>query len=325
LNTKTFQQIFQSYFHSKYTFQDFLDVKLTILSNFFEKNINNHTFFSYKNQQKRYTPASQMLYDFHTFLNSILLQTIVINRCVFSYKKNTSVYDMVYLHKDNKYYFKTDIKSFFNNIDDNLIKNSLIENDDNFPIGTQEYLPHIINILSYDDKLPIGFVTSPTISNIVLYKFDDIIEKYCEENNIIYTRYSDDLIFSTNDRTKLKDLEVKIENTFKNLYDDKFLLNEEKTKYLDKTKKVKVLGLIITPDGHITVDKTKKENIKQLLYFYKNDKMKFRLLLDEKYNGKFSKAYGMLNYISDIDKSFIGYLRKKYGNFIVDKFLHGAK
>jgi len=325
LNNKTFQEIFQSYFHSKYSFQYFQDLKLSISDNFFEKKINNHAFFSYKNEQKKYTIPSKTLYDFHIFLNSILLQTLTVNKCVFSYKKNSSVYDMVYLHKDNRYYFKTDIKSFFNNIDINLIKTSLVDNSDNFPIGTKEHLSHIVDILSYENQLPIGFVTSPTISNVILYKFDNEIEKYCENKNIIYTRYSDDLIFSTKNRGEIETLQKKIEKTLKSYYAERFQLNQSKTLYLDKTNRIQLLGLIITPDGHITVDKNKKENMKQLLYFYKNDKIKFTLFLEKKYNGRLSKAYGMLNYINDIDKSFIGYLRKKYGNFIIDKFLHGTK
>ena len=43
--------------------------------------------------------------------------------------------------------------------------------------------------------LPIGFPSSPVISNIIFRKIDILIQKYCENKKIIYTRYADDMLF----------------------------------------------------------------------------------------------------------------------------------
>ena len=325
LNNRTFQDIFQSYFHSKYRLDDFFNTKLIISNNFFEKNVNGHIFYSYKNDKKEFTSESKKLHAYHNFLHDILFQDLFVNNCVGSYKKNSNIYDIVSLHKNSKYYFKTDIKSFFHSIDKNLILNCLMNNLSNFPNTSKSNILNILEMITYNNSLPIGFITSPSISNAIMYEFDNFMEIYSKENDIIYTRYSDDLIFSTNCKDSLKSIESLINTKLMEFYNNKFILNQEKTRFLDKTKRIKLLGLIITPDGHITVDKQKKENIKHLLYFYKNNKDKFEELLQKKYDGKLSKAYGFLNYISDIDKSFIVYLRKKYGNFIIDKFLHGTK
>ena len=325
MGNKTFQEIFQSYFHSKYDFQDFSTIKLDLNCNFFQKDTNEHIFYSYKKDKNDFTKESKKLKDFHAFLHDILFQNLYINKSVYSYKKNCTVYDTVFLHKESKYFFKTDIKNFFHNINKNLILICLRNNLNNFPEGTEKFIDNILEMITYNNFLPVGFITSPSISNAILYEFDNFMENYSKENNFIYSRYSDDLIFSSNNLDCLKNLKDLVNKKLAELYDNNFILNEEKTKLLNKSKKVKLLGLVITPDNHITVEKHKKENIKQLLYFYKNDKNKFEKLLNEKYNGTLSKAYGSLNYISDIDKSFIAYLRKKYGNFIVDKFLHGAK
>ncbi len=325
MNKKTLPEIFQSFFHSKYSFDDFKRTTLKVSNNIFEKEINKHNFFSYKNDKKEFTLDSKKLYDFHRFSNEVLFQNLFFNDCVYSYRKSYSIYDVAFRHKDSKYYFKTDIKNFFSSIDKNCIKNCLENNLKNFPKDTSKYLLNILEMIIYNDSLPIGIVTSPSISNAILYDFDNFMEEHSKNNNIIYTRYSDDLIFSSNDRNSLNDIDKLIAAKLDTFYNQKFVLNNNKTKYFDKTKKVKLLGIIITPDNHITVDKYKKESIKQLLYFYKNDKAKFEIFLNERYNGKLSKAYGILNYISDIDKSFIIYLRKKYGNFVIDKFLHGTK
>ena len=43
--------------------------------------------------------------------------------------------------------------------------------------------------------LPIGFKTSPVVSNVVFRKFDILIEKFCAQHDILYTRYADDMLF----------------------------------------------------------------------------------------------------------------------------------
>ena len=48
----------------------------------------------------------------------------------------------------------------------------------------------------YDNKLPQGAPTSGYISNIVMREFDEKIGRYCNQNSICYTRYSDDMSFS---------------------------------------------------------------------------------------------------------------------------------
>jgi len=73
------------------------------------------------------------------------------------------------------------------------------------------------------------------------------------------------------------------------------------------------------------VPRKRKDNIKKLLYFFTTNTEKFTNFLTENYNGSLIKAYGELNYINDIDAEFMVFLRKKYGNYVVDKFLHGDK
>src|SRR5574343_1201175 len=46
--------------------------------------------------------------------------------------------------------------------------------------------------------LSIGAPSSPLISNFIMYFFDEKIQNICKENNTLYTRYADDLTFSTN-------------------------------------------------------------------------------------------------------------------------------
>jgi len=308
LQNKDFQEIFQLYFHNKYSYDDFMNIKID--ENIIKNNFNNHITYSYKKDQYN-------LKNYHTFLNNIIFRKNKVHSCVYSYQENKNIFEMLKNHQNDKYYFKTDIKNFFGSIDKSMIEKNIEFDFTNIPVE------HILNIITVENKLAAGFVTSPSISNTVLYEFDVYITDYCNKNSITYSRYSDDLVFSS--MNKLNKIENIIQEKLSELYENKFILNNNKSQYLDKTKRVKILGLVITPEHHITVPKKEKEDIKKLIYFYMNDKDKFKEFLERNYNNSIAKAYGKLNYINDIDLSFTNYLRKKYGNFIIDKFLHGDK
>jgi RNA-directed DNA polymerase len=320
------ERIFNSYFHSKYNFNNFLNYELILSSNINEINYSKYNFIAYIKKNTKLIQESKKLQDYHRFINSILIKYMDISNSVYSYRNDKKLVDAVRIHKNNKYFFKTDISDFFNSIDSDIISDTLNDNMNNYPISDiSVHKDKILNLLNYNNTLPVGFVTSSALSNAILYKFDIKIEEFCNKHNILYSRYSDDLIFSHNKDKNLFDIRSEITKILDEIYDNKLKLNEKKSLFLDKTKNINILGIIITPQNHVTVKKNIKENIKNLLYFYTNDKEKFNNFLNTKYKGSIIRAYGTLNYINDIDKNFILYLRKKYGNFIIDKFLHGNK
>ena len=56
----------------------------------------------------------------------------------------------------------------------------------------------ICEICFRENKLCIGTVSSPIISNIIMYNFDLIMLGYCKKNHLKYSRYADDIYLSSN-------------------------------------------------------------------------------------------------------------------------------
>ena len=48
----------------------------------------------------------------------------------------------------------------------------------------------------YKDSLPQCAPTSPAITDIIMYDFDEIVGEFCNAKNIAYTRYCDDMTLS---------------------------------------------------------------------------------------------------------------------------------
>jgi len=89
-----------------------------------------------------------------------------------------------------------------------------------------EPLRILLTMLCYHkDALPQGSPSSPAITNIILYEFDELVGQWCREQGIAYTRYCDDMTFSGDfDPAEVIQF-VRLE--LKKLG---FLLNEQKTR-----------------------------------------------------------------------------------------------
>jgi RNA-directed DNA polymerase len=295
LQKLSLETAFEAYFHKKISFNDFLT--LDIDSNYTE------VFHS----KKTYSP-SKKLKMIQQFLNHFIISFMAINENVaFAYRPNISVYDAVYPHRTNKYFYTTDIKSFFTSINQHKIRKVFEENILNYKIEKSDILKYenrILDIITYRDILPIGSPCSPKLSNAVLLEVDNEIKNYCDNNKIIFTRYSDDFIFSSNE----KELLVNMKENIKLLLEkNDFTLNEKKDKIqrLGSSSRVKILGLIIAPKGLITLDKSLKSNLEIALYFYLNDKDRFHDFLNDRFDNKIERLYGIVSYINEIDKNYL--------------------
>lgn len=322
MNKIPLEKAFNSYFHNEYSFSNFISLDI---SNQYTNIFHSKNTFSPEVELKKY----------QKFLNFFIFDFMKTNEdVVFSYRKGVSTYDAVYPHKNSKYILSTDIESFFLHISKNDIKTLILKNSKNYLIHEEdinEHIEQLVNLVTYNNILPIGAPTSPKISNAYLFEFDNKLQKYCTEKGIIYTRYSDDFIFSFEDKDKSNMLlrmmeELLINSDLKNL-------QLHKTKLQMKGSKVSLLGFVITPSGYITVDKKIKKNIETLLYFYLTDKKKYKDFLLKTYPIKKKKkrknkvteidgVSGVLSQINSVDKNFIIKLKKKYGSYIVNSFIH---
>ncbi|NGP75628.1 RNA-directed DNA polymerase [Balneolaceae bacterium YR4-1] len=95
-------------------------------------------------------------------------------------------------HQGNKYFFLTDLRNYFPTINNNLVYEALIKLD-----FSPEVASLITRLVTYKGCIPQGAPTSPAISNLVFLPYDSKIIKICKQHELTYTRYIDDLTFSS--------------------------------------------------------------------------------------------------------------------------------
>ena len=96
-------------------------------------------------------------------------------------------------HTNHKYFLKIDLKDFFPKISNTQVFNLFLEN--NFSVSVSSCLT---KLTTYNHALPQGAPTSPLLSNMVFRKTADKLHLLALKNEITFTTYFDDLIFSSN-------------------------------------------------------------------------------------------------------------------------------
>ncbi|MEO9827267.1 MAG: reverse transcriptase domain-containing protein [Paracoccaceae bacterium] len=306
------KEAFTSTFHDRYSFNHFLSTSTTGECGFIEL------------KNKKIASPSKKLKDFHKFVNKTILEFLEINEeVVFSYRKGKNILSAIEKHSQSTNFFQTDISNFFESISLSDVKNTIEDNTTKLPVSDIEnYIDHISDLITIDEKLPVGFSTSPVLSNAVLFNFDNELNQYCETSSIHYSRYSDDIILSSNRKSSLIEASEKIQILLSKYFSGRININKSKTKFNNKGNRVKILGILILPNGNVTVDNSIKEDVEIKLHFFLNDRKALESYSGPDFEHTISKLSGTLNFISTIDSHYLDKLRKKCGNTTIDMFLH---
>ena len=175
-----------------------------------------------------------------------------------AYKTGASVQRNASHHVGKKKILKLDIKHFFDSILYSTVK------DKCFPAERfSEPIRILLSMLCYNrEALPQGAPSSPIITNIIMRDFDEKVGRFCEEKNISYTRYCDDMTFSGDfDEAPI------IAFVKAALFEYGYLLNSKKTTVVSSSGRQIVTGVVV--NEKMTCSAEYKSKIRQEVYFCK--------------------------------------------------------
>ncbi|WP_045760381.1 reverse transcriptase domain-containing protein [Xanthomonas albilineans] len=307
-------KLFDAMYHSKYHFDEFLALSP-------EKN-----YSPLRWKTRTIYKPSRTLKDFHAFLNGFILEHLPVNKSVsFAYRKGATPVQAVEPHAKSRAFFQTDLERFFDSITAPLIRRVLVENET--PVADlQNHLDHVLRLLTIDGKLPIGYSTSPIVSNACLLSFDRRLAQISHDRGWIYTRYADDIMLSSQDRANLSNAAAVIKDCLASELGDGFKLNSEKSKLTTIGRRVKLLGLLILPTGDIAIDRDVRNRIESWIHFYLRDRARLLKIFEETYNEGMEEGLqrlsGLISYAHAADPAYLEKLRSKFGTTVIDSLLH---
>src|SRR6266852_4871276 len=113
------------------------------------------------------------------------------------FKRKRSIVTNASKHRKRRYVFNIDLHDFFGTINFGRVRGFFISNKH---FALQPAVATILaQIACYENALPQGSPCSPVISNLIGHVLDIHLCKLASENGCTYSRYADDITFSTNE------------------------------------------------------------------------------------------------------------------------------
>jgi retron-type reverse transcriptase len=112
------------------------------------------------------------------------------------FRRKRSIITNARCHRGKRWVFNIDLEDFFDTINFGRVRGFFLKNR-NFNL-VPEVATTIAQIACHNNALPQGSPCSPVISNLVAHVLDIRLAKLAEECGCDYSRYADDLTFSTN-------------------------------------------------------------------------------------------------------------------------------
>jgi len=221
------------------------------------------------------------------------------------FTRNRSIITNAEKHTNQKHILNLDLCDFFGSFNFGRVRGFFIKNK-NFLLHT-DISTVIAKIACLNDTLPQGSPCSPVITNLITHSLDIRLASLAKKESCIYSRYADDLTFSTRRKSfsgkivKVYKESTTIGNKLKREIERSgFSINDKKTRVQFTDSRQDVTGLVVN----------KKVSIKSE-YWRTTRAMCHNLFTTGQYTrhvpneiqiGTVSELEGRLNFIDSVDK-----------------------
>lgn len=137
-------------------------------------------------------PSKGKLKDIQVAIKNAVLSRITLSKAAYGGVKGKDSVRNAKVHKGKKYKFVTDLKDFYPTVRPKMVYDALIRHGFSADIASM-----LTKLTTYKNQVPQGAPTSTHITNIALCDLDDHMLGLCSRGDISYTRYVDDMTFSS--------------------------------------------------------------------------------------------------------------------------------
>ena len=200
-------------------------------------------------------------------INKILQEGFKQKSCVHGYLYGKSIVSNAREHVNKRIIVNIDLKDYFPSINFGRVRGLFMSYPFNFNNAVASLLS---NLCCHSGHIPQGAPTSPIISNYICRRLDNDIIDIVLKEKVKYSRYADDITFSTNLKTLPSSIGIVDDNKLilspsivKAIEKNGFTINNEKTRFSTKSNRQEVTGLII--NKKVNVKRTYVRHIRAML------------------------------------------------------------
>lgn len=204
-------------------------------------------------------------------INIVLKAIYVPNPSVMGFTEGRSVVDNAKMHVGHHYVFNIDLKNFFPSIPQARVWARLQLPPFNF---TKEIANVIAGLCCHTDAeknacvLPQGAATSPLLTNAICDKLDRRMRGVAKRFGLHYSRYADDMTFSSMHNVYLENSDFRVE--IKRIIEEQgFTMNDDKTRLLRDGARQEVTGL--TVNSIVNVSRKYISDLRWLLHVWETE------------------------------------------------------
>lgn len=182
-------------------------------------------------------------------LLTVLTHLFSCHKCAHGFERGKSIVTHAKQHTGKNYVYTIDIKDFFPSITRNRVFGMLQA----YPINaSQPVARYLANLTCHNGCLPQGAPTSPILSNLLCRRLDSRLFKWARQNGYTYSRYADDLTFSTNNDS-FPDRDIAFIDDI--IRDEGFEVNDDKRRLQPYYKRQMVTGLVVNEKVNLPREK----------------------------------------------------------------------
>lgn len=206
-------------------------------------------------------------------------------------------------HLNARALLTVDITDFFPSISRERVEATLQAHGANPTISEA-----ITNATTFRGSVATGFPTSPVLSNLVFRPLDDKFRSFAIDNDLVYTRYADDLTFSG---ASVGDEHLQVVTDL--LLASGFQTNKGKVRFQRRGHQQVVTGLAIAHSDHLRLPKVHKKNLRQDLYFAGKNGFAAQAGYRNSHEDEFKEQLlGRINYLMGIEPELALEMRRDF-------------
>lgn len=183
-------------------------------------------------------------------LNQVLQAAYEPKPSVHGFVEGRSIVSNAKVHARRRHIFNVDLKDFFPSINFGRVRGMFMAP----PYNRNAIVATVLaQICCFNNHLPQGAPTSPTVSNMICARMDAQLQQLAKRHKCTYTRYADDITFSTTRRLLPSAIATISNETGRVEVGDElasiirsngFEINERKVRLLGRGRRQEVTGLV---------------------------------------------------------------------------------